>query len=229
MPGPSLEGLWLAFTLGLASASSPCLLPLYPAFIAYLGANSRVLEGRSATGALGLIVLAGVLTTMTVAGLVLVTVAVPTSRLLIYLTPLVDGLLILLGALLIAGRNPFYRLPTVRVPVLDNPFGQAYVYGVLLGPLAFPCAGPFLVSLLAISVGVADAAGKLTTFLVFGLGFGLPLVLLSLLAAARGQAVVHWLVAHHRSIEIGSGVLLIGVAVFDLVDKWDSIRLTLGF
>ena len=165
---------------------------------------------------------------MTVAGLVLVTVAIPTSRLLVYLTPLIDGLLILLGALLIVGRNPFYRLPAVRVPVLDNPFGQAYVYGILLGPLAFPCAGPFLVSLLAISVGIADAAGRLSTFLVFGLGFGLPLVVLSLLAAARGQAAVHWLVAHHRRIEIGSGALLIGAAMFDLVDKWDSIRLTLG-
>ena len=214
--------------MGLASASSPCLLPLYPAFIAYLGANAQVLEGRRATGVLGLLVLAGVLTTMMVAGIVLVTVAIPTSRLLVYVTPLVDGLLIVLGVLLIVGRNPFNRLPTVRVPVLDNPFGQAYVYGILLGPLAFPCAGPFLVSLLAISVGVADAAGKLSTFLVFGLGFGLPLVILSLLAAARGQAVVHWLVAHHRPIEIGSGALLIGAATFDLVDKWESIRLTLG-
>ncbi len=214
--------------MGLASASSPCLLPLYPAFIAYLGANAQVLEGRRATGVLGLIVLAGVLTTMTVAGLILVTIAIPTSRLLAYVTPLVDGLLIVLGILLIVGRNPFERLPTVRVPVLDNPFGQAYVYGILLGPLAFPCAGPFLVSLLAISVGIADAAGRLSTFLVFGLGFGLPLVVLSLLAAARGQAVVHWLVAHHRPIEIGSGALLIGAATFDLVDKWDSIRLTLG-
>ena len=31
-----MDGLWLAFTLGLASAASPCLLPLYPSFLAYL-------------------------------------------------------------------------------------------------------------------------------------------------------------------------------------------------
>ena len=77
-------------------------------------------------------------------------------------------------------------------------------------------------------MGIADAAGKFSTFLVFGLEFGLPLVVLSLLAAARGQAVVRWLVAHHRPIGIGSGALLIGAATFDLVDKWASIRLTLG-
>lgn len=203
-------------------------MPLYPGFIAYLGANAKAIEGRKATGLLGLLVLLGVLTTMLVVGIVLVAIAVPTGRLLAIATPVIDGLLIILGVLLILGRNPFYRLPTIGVPILSNPFGQAYVYGIVLGPLALPCAGPFLVSLLAISIGVADAVGKIGTFLLFGLGFGLPLVLLSLLAAARGQAVVRWIVSHHRPIEIVSGFLLIAVAVFDLVDKWDSIWLSLG-
>lgn len=216
------------FGLGLLSAASPCLLPLYPGFIAYLGANARAIQGRRATGLLGLLVLAGVLTTMTVIGVVLAIVGVSTGRLLAVVTPLVDGLMIVLGLLLLAGRNPFARLPGLRVPILANPFGQAYVYGIMLGPIALPCAGPFLVSLLGISLGVADAVGKIGTFLVFGLGFGLPLVVLSLLAAARGQAVVRWIVTRHRAIEIVAGLLLITAALIDLVDKWDEIVLTLG-
>ncbi len=216
------------FGFGLLSAASPCLLPLYPGFIAYLGSNARAIEGRRATGLLGLIVLGGVLTTMTVIGIVLAIIGVSTGRLLAYVTPIVDGLMIVLGILLIAGRNPFTRVPGIRVPILANPFGQAYLYGILLGPIALPCAGPFLVSLLGISIGVADAAGKVGTFLIFGLGFGLPLVLLSLVAAARGQAIVRWFVRRHRAIEIGAGVLLIVVAILDLIDKWDEIALTLG-
>lgn len=172
--------------------------------------------------------LAGVLTTMVAVGVVLVALAVPTSRLLAYLTPLLDGLLIALGLLLLAGRNPFERMPGVRVPVVTNPFGRAYLYGLLLGPIALPCAGPFLVSLLGISLGVADAVGRIGTFVLFGLGFGLPLVVLSLLAGVRAQAVVRWVVARHRAIEIGAGAVLVVVAVADLVDKWDSIRITLG-
>lgn len=214
--------------LGLASAASPCLLPLYPGFLAYLAANSRALEGRRGTGLLGLFVLAGILTTMTAVGLILVAVAVPTSRLLAIATPIIDGLLILLGLLLIAGRNPFERMPGVNVPVVSNPFGRAYVYGVFLGPIALPCAGPFLVSLLGISLGVADTAGKIGTFLLFGLGFGLPLVALSLLTGFRAQAVVRWVVSRHRAIELVAGVLLIVVAVLDLVDKWEFVLLTLG-
>jgi cytochrome c-type biogenesis protein len=215
------------FGAGVLSAASPCLLPLYPGFIAYLGANALSLEGRRATGTLGLIVLAGVLSTMIALGIFLVAIAVPTGRLLAYATPIIDGVLVVLGVLLLLGRNPFNRLPGVRVPIVSNPYGQAYVYGLLLGPLALPCAGPFLVSLLGISLGVADAVGKVGTFVLFGLGFGLPLVVLSLLTAVRSKTVVGWIVAHHRGIEIVAGVLLIAVAVIDLVDKWDTIRFTL--
>jgi cytochrome c-type biogenesis protein len=216
------------FGAGLLSAASPCLLPLYPGFIAYLGANAASLQGRRATGLLGLLVLAGVITTMVVLGILLVAVAVPTSRLLAYATPLIDGLLIVLGVMLLLGRNPFNRLPGMRVPLVANPYGQAFVYGMMLGPLALPCAGPFLVGLLGISLGIADAAGKIGTFVLFGLGFGLPLVLLSLLTAVRGRTIVRWIVEHHRQIEIVSGVLLIAVGVFDLIDKWEVIVLTLG-
>jgi cytochrome c-type biogenesis protein len=223
-----MDGLWLAFTLGLASAASPCLLPLYPSFLAYLTANTRALEGRRASGFLGLIILGGVLTTMLAVAVILVAVAVPIGAVLGYLIPLVDGLLILLGVLLLAGRNPFERLPGATVPIVANPYGQAYLYGLMLGPLALPCAGAFALSLIAFSVGLADALPRILTLLAFGLGFGLPLVLLSLLAGARRQAVVRVITRHHRTIEIVGGVLLIGVGLWDLTMNWDSILLTFG-
>ncbi|MBM4409013.1 MAG: cytochrome C biogenesis protein, partial [Chloroflexi bacterium] len=100
-----------AFALGVASAASPCLLPLYPGFIAYLAGNSRSLAGRRAAGLLGLLVLAGVLTVMLAIGLLLSVLAVPVGSVLAWLVPLVDLVLIVLGILLIAGRNPFERMP----------------------------------------------------------------------------------------------------------------------
>jgi cytochrome c-type biogenesis protein len=216
------------FAAGLASAASPCLLPLYPGFLAYLSANAGSLAGRRGTGLLGLLVLLGLLTTMVLIGVVLVAISAPIGRVASILVPLVDAFLIVLGVLLIAGRNPFNRLPGMRVPVVHNPFGQAYVYGMMLGPIALPCAGPFLAALLAVSVGFADAALGLVTFVVFGLGFGLPLVLLSLLAGARQRSIVRFVTAHHRAIEVGSGIVLIVVALWDLRENWDGILFTLG-
>ncbi len=223
-----MDGLWLAFTLGVGSAASPCLLPLYPSFLAYLSTNARALDGRRGTGLLGLLILAGVLTTMLAVAVVLVAVAVPIGSLLGYLIPVVDGLLIGLGLLLLAGRNPFERLPGARVPIVADPFAQAYLYGLMLGPLALPCAGAFALSLIAYSVGLAETLPRILTFLVYGLGFGLPLVALSLLAGARRQAIVGVITRHHRTIEIGGGVLLIAVGVWDLAMNLESILLTFG-
>lgn len=216
------------FLAGLASAASPCLLPLYPSFLAYLTANAGALAGRRASGLLGLLVLFGVLTTMILVGTILFAISIPIGQVASLLVPVIDGFLIVLGVLLIAGRNPFNRLPGMKVPLVKNPYGQAYVYGIALGPLALPCAGPFLAALLALSAGFGDAALRLGTFVVFGLGFGLPLVLLSLLAGARQREIVRFVLDRHRRIELVAGVVLIAVALWDLRENWDGILFTLG-
>jgi cytochrome c-type biogenesis protein len=221
--------LLAVFGAGLASAASPCLLPLYPGFLAYLSANAAGASGRRTTGFLGLLVLGGVLTTMLALGIVFFLVSVPIGLVATYLIPIIDGLLIVLGILLILGRNPFLKLPGVGVPLVANPYGQAYVYGLMLGPIALPCAGPFLASLLAISVGLGDTVLRVGTFVVFGLGFGLPLVLLSLLAAARQRDVVRLVLDRHRQIELVAGVILVVVAIYDLRENWENLRFTFGF
>jgi len=214
--------------LGLASAASPCLLPLYPSFLAYLSANSATLSGRRGTGLLGLIILAGVLTTMLAVAAILVVVSVPIGAVLGYLIPLTDALLVVLGLLLLAGHNPFERLPGLSVPLVKSPFARAYIYGLLLGPLALPCAGAFALSLIAYSVGLAETFQKVLVFLAYGLGFGLPLVVLSLLAGARQRQIVGYVTKRHRAIEIVSGGLLVAVGLGDFLLNIDNLRLTFG-
>ncbi len=223
-----MDGLWLSFSLGVASAASPCLLPLYPSFLAYLAANAGALSGRRGTGLLGFLILGGVLTTMLGVAVVLVAVSVPIGSLLGYAIPLVDSLLIVLGLLLLAGRNPFERLPGARVPIVGNPFGQAYLYGVMLGPLALPCAGAFALSLIAYSVGLAETLPRIGTFIAYGLGFGLPLVVLSLIAGTSRERLVRFVVRHHRPIEVAGGALLVAVGAWDFATNLESIRLTFG-
>jgi cytochrome c-type biogenesis protein len=228
-----MEALIATWGLGLASAASPCLLPLYPAFLAYLtgasGADSDTGKARRVSGLMGLAVLAGLISSMLAIGLIVVAISAPISSLLGFAIPIVDGLLIVLGVMLLAGINPFLKVPSIRVPGASGPLSQAYLYGVFLGPIALPCAGPFLIATLAISVGAAETVGTMATFAVFALGFGLPLVLLSVLARARQDGVVRFLARHHRKIEIVSGVLLIGAGTWDLWLNWESILLTFGY
>jgi cytochrome c-type biogenesis protein len=207
-----MEALFASFLLGIGTAASPCLLPLYPGFIAYLAGNRDAAASRT-TPLLGLTVVLGVLTAVVAVGIVFSLLALPLSGLLEFIVPATTVLLVVLGVLLLAGRNPFARLASVQIPLVKNPAAQAYVYGLMLGPVALPCSGPFLVALLAISVGVVDATTRIGTFLVFGLGFGLPLILLSLIGAARGAVIARAIAARHDVVMRVAGVLLI-VAAF---------------
>jgi cytochrome c-type biogenesis protein len=218
-----MEALGSAFLLGLGSAASPCLLPLYPGFVSYLAANGGFVAGSRLASLVGLAVLAGVMTAMIVLAVLITVIAVPMSPLLRIAVPVVDAVLIGLGALLLLGRNPFGRLATVRMPMVRHPLGQAYVYGLFLGPIALPCAGPFLIALLAISIGIADTTARIGGFVVYGLGFGLPLVVLSLLTAARGRAVATAIARRYNLILRVAGLLLIAAGAWDLAQNWPSL------
>jgi cytochrome c-type biogenesis protein len=212
-----METLAATFLLGLGSAASPCLLPLYPGFIAYLAGTSSGEPRRREAALLGLAVLAGLLTTMILVGLLLSLLASPFGDVLRWSVPIVAVVLVVLGLILLAGRNPFARLAGPRVPVVRNPLAQAYVYGLMVGPVALPCAGPFLVALLAISVGLADGLARIGSFVVYGLGFGLPLVALAAIGAARGQALSLVLARHHQGVFRAAGALLIVTALYELL------------
>jgi cytochrome c-type biogenesis protein len=208
-----MEALVSSFVLGFASAASPCLLPLYPAFIAMLAGRQDAAGGVRTPALFGLTVVLGVVTTLSLVGAGMIALSIPLGGLLAYVVPLTTVVLVVLGALMLVGRNPFAGLATMSVPVVGHPLGQAYVYGLLFGPVALPCAGPFVIALLAISIGVTETVARLAGFVSFGIGFGVPLIGLSLVGAVRGQQVARWLARNHRPLTRVAGALLI-VAAF---------------
>ena len=102
--------------LGLLSTTNPCLLPLYPGFLAYLSGTSQTTGGRRTL--LGLAVLAGVLTTMLALGGLIALLSVSVGRMLAVVIPLANLALILLGVLLLLNHNPFKTLPQIALPIL---------------------------------------------------------------------------------------------------------------
>jgi len=208
-----VEALATSFALGFASAASPCLLPLYPAFLGMLVARRGEAGSQRATALYGLAVVLGVITALIVVGAVVTAVSVSLGRLLAYVVPLTTVVLLLLGVVMLLGVNPFARLQTIGVPVIRRPLAQAYVYGLAFGPVALPCAGPFVVALLAISIGVAETATRLLGFTAFGLGFGLPLIGLSLIGAVRARQLASLLARYHQPLMRVTGVLLIIAAL----------------
>jgi len=213
-----------SFSFGLLATASPCLLPLYPGFLAYLSGQAGSEQGRQRYF-LGIFVLAGVMTMMVVLGGLIALLAVSIGRALAILIPLAVAAIMILGVLLLLDRNPFYRLPQIKVPLLRRPLLNAYVYGLLYGPIAMPCSGPLVVAIFVYSFTLGEAVSKLWVFLWFGLGFGVPLLALSLVSGALQRQLTRWFALHSRAINVVGGLLLIGIAVYDLAANWDVLVL----
>ena len=187
-----LSQIFTAIGIGLLATTSPCVFPLYPGYLAYLSANQGRVDGeksRARTAFLGFFVLLGVLVMMLVMGLVISLLSLSISRVLSVVIPLVDLVLIALGILLILNINPFKQLPQIQVPVLAHPYANAFLYGLLYGPIAFPCSGPLVISIFALSLKSSLLLARVATFFWFGLGFGLPLLVLSLLGGALQRPI----------------------------------------
>jgi cytochrome c-type biogenesis protein len=214
-----MNELWQGFLLGNAAIlTNVCILPLYPGLIAFLAGNTTGLGVRRAGGWLGLFVLAGVLTLMILVGWLLFTLQTSFGAILPVLLPLLYGGVIVMGVLMMTGRNPFQSLNMAHAPVLRNSYLGAYLYGLLLGPMTLPCAGPIVVSAFLIGAGsLSQLAGSLAYFVAFGLGFGWPLVLLPLIAQPFQRQLIQWTTRHYAALGMVSGVLLIGIGLFGLV------------
>jgi cytochrome c-type biogenesis protein len=217
------ESILTPLSLGLLTVVNPCVLPLYPGFLAYLSGTREQWEQGAARYLLGVAVLAGVLTMMLGLGALLAGISLSVGRALSVLLPVADLVILGLGVLLIADRNPFKGLPQIKLPVLSHPLGNAFLYGLLYGPLAFPCAGPFVVGIFAFSVTFTEGVGRLLSFLWFGLGFGVPLVIISLLSGGLQRRITGYLARRARTVNLMGGVLMVGVGLFDLIQNWSLL------
>jgi cytochrome c-type biogenesis protein len=213
-----------SISFGLLATLSPCVLPLYPGFLAYLSGQAGAGETRPRYF-LGLFVLAGVLSAMLVLGAIMAGLAISIGHVLAILIPAAIVVIAVLGVLLLLNRNPFYGLPQVRVPLLRRPSLNAFVYGLLYGPIAMPCSGPMVVAIFVYSFTLADALNQLWAFLWFGFGFGIPLLAISLLSGAMQRELTRWFARNSRALNFVGGVLLIAIAVYDLAENWGILQL----
>lgn len=206
-----------AIVLGVGATVTPCILPLYPAFLAYLtGAPAG--GRRFPPVAAAALVWAGVVMGMAIIGAVFAVVAAPLGAFIRVVLPIADLLLILLGLLLLFGRNPFARLPQLSPAVAGRggPALGAFSYGLLFAPIAVPCSGPLLVLIFTYSLTIADAIGQLAFFVAFGIGFGLPLFAIGLLDQVSGARLARALVRWERPLQVVLGAALALVGAWDL-------------
>jgi len=219
-----METIITSLTIGLLSTTTPCVLPLYPGYLAYITGGQERLQVSRSRYFLGFFVLAGILTMMLALGGIIALLSISIGRALSIVIPVTDLIIVALGVMLLLDVNVFERIPQIPVPLLSNPFANAFVYGLLYGPIALPCSGPLLVSIFALSLSVEEALGRLLVFVWFGIGLGLPLLALSLISGAAQRWITRQFALRARLFNLVGGVLLIGVGLFDFSANFQILK-----
>jgi cytochrome c-type biogenesis protein len=228
----NISNILTSIGIGLLATTSPCVFPLYPGYLAYISSNQTDETKDEPTVRpyfLGFFVLLGVLCMMLLLGAIISALSVSIGNALTVIIPLADMILIVLGILLMLNKNPFKSIPQIQVPVLSHPFANAFVYGLLYGPIALPCSGPLVISIFAISLQSGAFFDRLLTFLWFGIGFGLPLLVLSFLGGALQRPITRFFARHSRWVNLVSGLLILGLGIYDLYVNWQFIASSFGF
>lgn len=103
------------------------------------------------------------------------------------------------------------------------PSGPKAAFGVGMAFAAgwTSCLGPVLATILAVASASRTVAWGAVLLALYSLGLGLPFIALALgLQRARGSLA--WLRRHGRAIEVGGGILLVGVGVLFVSGAWRS-------
>jgi cytochrome c-type biogenesis protein len=221
----------LAFAAGFASFLSPCVLPLVPAYLAYLGrqAGRQPAVGSAGPGAVAVMTaldqrppppLALFSSGLTfVAGLSLVFIAFfyALSSLLVpfrtIVTPIAGAFVVILG-LSTAGlfrlrfMNYEFKL-FAKVPERQGPLG-GFLLGIGFAAGWTPCVGVTLGAVISSGIARGTTVQGLVLMAGYCLGLGLPFLLLGL-AADRSAGLVRVLGSRRRLIDLASGGILVAM------------------
>ena len=183
-----------ALMAGLLSFLSPCVLPLVPGYIGFLGglgnrSNDVSNQAKTILSRLQL-VMASILF---VAGFLTVFVALGASTSMAgsfiaqhmnFFQMIGGGIITILGLHFIGAFSIGVLNRDVRFMPTPKQFGTvgAYVVGLAFGFGWTPCVGPVLATILMLSAGYGGESDGAGLLFAYGLGIGLPFILVAVFA-----------------------------------------------
>jgi cytochrome c-type biogenesis protein len=216
-----LGNLFSTYLLGLlVPLGAVCVLPLYPGFIAFLSKRLSQMNRRGGSIILGLIVTAGVITFMSLIGVVFSTfLRVSLTRVIGIVSPIAFGVLAVISILLIFHIDMGRLFRSVRVPQAKNPVPGAFLFGFFFGAIVLPCNPGMIAAFFTKSLAVSnlDFASNILNFVLFAVGMATPLLVFSIFSEAVSRRVIRFLVERSRIINRVAGALMLGVSVYYLV------------
>jgi cytochrome c-type biogenesis protein len=231
---------WIAFTAGILSFVSPCVLPLIPSYLTYItGLSFSQLQEAHPKAKVRMTVMLHSLCFIIGFSVVFVLLGaiagIASNRFQLYLreglvwVERVGGLLIILFGVHMTGLFHFgVLLGEKRVQLHKKPSGfiGTFVVGLAFAAGWTPCIGPILASILMVAASSGQVGEGIGLLAAYSLGMGLPFLL-------SGMLFHHFLIAFNRFrkyirlVEIGAGIMLMAVGIMLMFDLMGHLTMFL--
>jgi cytochrome c-type biogenesis protein len=226
LTGGLLLGAPVAIAAGALSFASPCVLPLVPGYLGFVGGFDRAADRTRYRVVLGAALfvlgfsLVFVLTSVVfgVAGYFLL-------RWLDLITRIAGVIVIVLGIVFIGGFGPLQRrlapewrprTGLVGAPLLGAVFAVGWT----------PCAGPMLTTIQTLALSSASVGTAALLAVCYSVGLGLPFLLVAI-GFGWATGAVAFLRRHIRAINLAGGALLVVIGVLMVSGLWNLAVTTL--
>ncbi len=215
----------VAFTFGMLSFLSPCVLPLLPGYMSMMSGYSAsdLAEGKSSTGTMlrvTLLFVAGFTAVFVALGATATSIGSTLLRNSATITTVAGWFVVAMGIFIAVSAvwNPGVLMPMMRerrLEVRPSRLGgwAPPVMGAAFGFGWTPCIGPTLAAILTVAATEETIVEGMFLLFVYSLGLGLPFVLAGV-GISKAYSGFGWLERHFTPVTVGSGMLL---ALFGLV------------
>jgi len=219
--------LAIAALAGLGSFVAPCILPMVPAFLAYIsGTTITELSGKGNVKTLSinrtnvilnsLFFVLGFSVVFSTLGVIINSTIGNSATDLVESFNQVGGIIIIgFGSFLILGT----RLRSLNIEKKFFPkrtkvsYPMSFVFGLAFAAGWTPCVGPILGTILTLAATTPSMAFNL--LLTYSLGLGIPFILMGIFFS-RATRLIHLMSKHlkYYSIILGSLIIVLGILVF---------------
>lgn len=219
------SGLYLlALLAGFLSFFAPCAFPLLPGYISYYLGREAGRATLSGSVKAGIAAATGINGIFAVLGIAVAVGGVAVKGYLLYLTPVVGIVILLLGLAMVLGKTEHFDrfgalLSSAASKIrIRTQHSGLFLYGIGYGLAVMGCQVPVFIALIFAGLASGGALNAFLVFLSFSIGMGGMMLTVSILAGMAKTQILSRMRRMAPYVNRVCGVILIVVGIYFLLE-----------
>ena len=216
----------IAFSAGLASFIAPCILPMIPAFLAYISGTTltEINNDQKTNFKINKInIIANTIFFVLGFSVIFSTLGVLINSILSEninqisnsLNGIAGIIIITIGIFLIASTkiNSLNKEKKFQIKNFKSSYPMSFVFGLAFAIAWTPCVGPILGTILTLAATTPSIS--FTLLLAYSIGLGIPFILIGIFFS-KSTKIISSMTKHlkYYNIVLGGFIILLGILIF---------------